>query len=98
MSTAALLSRYSGTTELVSDLPAGARSTTFGQVDNTHLSLFSYLSFTGLSSVLVSAVTKLARSGQWFLSYSLGNFRGFCSQRYFGGKTGIFIQIISLNQ
>ena len=40
-------------------------------------------SFTGLSWVLVSAVTKFTRSDQWFFSYILGNFRGFGLQSYF---------------
>ena len=48
-----------------------------------HPSLFDHFSFTGLSRVLVSAVTKLAWSDQSLLSYSLGNFGEVGLHRYF---------------
>ena len=57
----------------------------FDRSKNNNFSLFAHFPLyrVSISWVLVSAVTKLARSDQRFLRDSLGNFRGFGLQRYF---------------
>ena len=56
-----------------------------------HLSLFAHFSFTGFSWVLVSAVTKLAQSELWFLSYTLTNLqRVMRAEAFSKAKWGIY--------